>query len=134
MSQTNVEDLVEAFLNIRAARETLLRSFEAADGELKKDQAAIEVELLNVCNNVNANSINTSYGTVMRKLNERAFCSDWESFYKFVLEHNRVELLEKRIHQTNFKQFIAEEYPDGLPPGINMMREYGITVRKASGN
>lgn len=134
MSQVNVEDLVGAFLNIRTAREKLLREFETADSQLKKDQSALEVALLNVCNDVNANSINTTYGTVMRKLTERAFCSDWESFHKFVIEHQKVELLEKRIHQTNFRQFVTEEYSDGLPPGINLMREYGITVRKSSGN
>ena len=43
-----------------------------------------------------------------------------------------VELFESRIHQGNFKEFIAERKDDGLPPGVNVMREFGIVVRKPS--
>jgi len=38
--------------------------------------------------------------------------------------------LDRRIHQGNFKEFIAERQEDGLPPGVNVMREFGIVVRK----
>lgn len=128
----NVEQLVEAYLNVRGERERLLREYEVADSELKGDLAQIEAMMLEVCNDVNANSIKTQYGTVIRKVNERFFCNDWDNFRKFVLEHNAVELLERRIHQGNFKQFLADHDGDGLPPGVNVMREYGISVRKAS--
>jgi hypothetical protein len=40
--------------------------------------------------------------------------------------------LERRIHQKNFKEFISERAQDGLPPGVNALREYDIVVRKAS--
>jgi hypothetical protein len=49
-----------------------------------------------------------------------------------VFDNEALELLEKRIHQGNFKQFMADNESDGLPPGVSVMREYGITVRKAS--
>ena len=59
---------------------------------------------------------------------------DWDNFKEFVLEHGAVDLFERRIHQGNFKQFIAEHDGEGLPPGVNVMREFGITVRKAAAN
>jgi hypothetical protein len=65
-------------------------------------------------------------------LNERYYCSDWDNFRKFVLENQALELFEKRINQGNFKQFMENHEGDGLPPGVSVMREYGITVRKAS--
>ena len=77
-------------------------------------------------------SIKTSHGTVMRKVNERYTCSDWDSFRQFVIDNNAVELFEKRLHQGNFRQFVSEHEGDGLPPGVSVMREYGITVRKSS--
>lgn len=129
MSYT-AEELVDAYLNVRSAREDLEKQYSAQDAELKKDLSTIEVELLKICNDIDANSINTSRGTVMRKLNERYFCSDWDNFYKFVMEHQAPQLLEKRIHQGNFKEFYASL--DQMPPGVNVMREYGITVRKSS--
>jgi hypothetical protein len=66
----------------------------------------------------------------MRKLNERFYCSDWDVFRKFVVENSVVELLERRIHQGNFKQFLADHEADGLPPGVNVMREFDVSVRK----
>jgi len=130
MSSVNVEDLVSAYLAIRSERDKNTQQFEAADAALKADMAEIEVMLLAMCNEMNASSIKTSEGTVMRKLSERYICNDWDNFYKFVLENQAPQLLEKRIHQSNFKQFYSEL--DGLPPGVNVMREFGITIRKPS--
>lgn len=132
MSKVNVEELVIAYLAVRTERERLLRDYEAADATLKQDLEELEKIMLGVCNEVNADSIKTQHGTVMRKLNERYYCQDWENFYQFVMENNAVQLLEKRIHQGNFRQFISEHEGDGLPPGVNVMREYGISVRKSS--
>ena len=36
------------------------------------------------------------------------------------------------IHQGNFKEFMSEREGDGLPPGVNALREFAIVVRKAS--
>lgn len=128
----NTDELVEAYLVIRSQRERLLRDYEAADGALKEDMAKLESAMLDMCNAVNADSIKTRHGTVMRKLNERFFCQDWENFYSFVLENEAPHLLERRIHQGNFKEFMKDHEGDGLPPGVSVMREYGVSVRKAS--
>lgn len=128
----NTEQLVEAFIAIRSQREKLLQEFEAADKALKEEASQIEAALLDICNSVNADSIKTGHGTVMRKLSERFFCQDWDNFYKFVLDNEAPHLLERRIHQSNFKEFISGHEDDGLPPGINVMREFGVTVRKNS--
>jgi hypothetical protein len=128
----DTDELVEAYLLIRSEREKLLREYEASDAKLKEDMSKLEAVMLDMCNAVNADSIKTKHGTVMRKLNERYFCQDWDNFYKYVLENEAVQLLERRIHQGNFKEHLAENEADGLPPGVNVMREFGISVRKAS--
>lgn len=132
MTEVNTEQLVEAFIAIRDRRERLLQEYEANDKALKNELSQIEMALLEVCNSVNADSIKTGNGTVMRKLNERFFCQDWDNFYKFVLDNEAVQLLERRIHQGNFKEFLKDHESDGLPPGVNVMREYGVSVRKNS--
>jgi hypothetical protein len=129
---SNTEELVTAYLAIRGKRELLLHNFEDADKALKNELFHIEAAMLDLCNTINADSIKTSQGTVMRKLNERFFCNDWDNFYKFVLDNEAVQLLERRIHQGNFRQFLGENADDGLPPGVDVMRQYGITVRKSS--
>ena len=126
----NTEELVGAYLNIRNERDRVKREYEAQDAALKEDMAKVEAALLSVCNEINADSIKTSHGTVMRKLNERFYCSDWDNFYKFVLLNEAPQLLERRIHQGNFKEYLKGD--EGMPPGINVMREFGVTVRKSS--
>lgn len=128
----DTEHLVEAYINIRGQREKLLREFESADELLKEDLRKLEMALLDVCNTINADSIKTKHGTVMRKINERFFCQDWDNFYRYVLENEAVQLLERRIHQGNFREHLKDIEGDGLPPGVNVMREFGVSVRKSS--
>lgn len=128
----NTEELVEAYLNLRTQRELLQQKYEAEDALLKEDMMKLETAMLEVCNSINADSIKTSHGTVMRKINERFFCQDWDGFYKYVLDNEAVQLLERRIHQGNFKQHLKDIEGDGLPPGVNVMREFGVTVRRAN--
>lgn len=129
---SNTDELVEAYLLIRSERDKLRNEYELADARLKEDMSKLEAVMLDICNSVNADNIKTRHGTVMRKLNERFFCQDWDHFYKFVLDNEAVQLLERRIHQSNFREFLKENESDGLPPGVNVMREYGVSVRKAS--
>ena len=126
----NTDQLVEAFIALRNERDRIRNEYEAQDAVIKEEMTTLEQALLAICNETNATSIKTDKGTVIRKLNERFFCSDWDNFRDYVLEHQALELLERRIHQGNFKEFIAEREAEGLPPGVNVMREYGVTVRK----
>lgn len=128
----DTEKVVEAYIAVRTERDRILKEYEAKDEELKKDLGTLEQLLLGVCSEINADSIKTKHGTVMRKVNERFFCTDWDNFRQFVRENDAVELLERRIHQGNFRQFMTEHQDDGLPPGVNVTREYAVSVRKAA--
>jgi hypothetical protein len=127
-----ISHIVAKYIEVRSKRDDLLRDYEAIDGELKEELKQFEAQLLEACTAIGANSINTSTGTVIRNLKERFYCTDWDNFYKFIAEHDAPQLLEKRIHQGNFKEFYEPNQADGLPPGVNVMREFGITVRKPS--
>lgn len=78
-----------------------------------------------------AKTIRTDDGTIMLGTKTRYTANDWDEFKKFVLEHEAVELLERRIAQSNMKQFL-EENPALVPPGLDASTEYTITVRKPS--
>jgi hypothetical protein len=128
----NVEVLVETYLTLRRAREMLKTEYESKDSELKQDMEHIESALLDVCNKTNVNGLKTQHGTVTRQVKDRFFCTDWDNFKKFVEAEGSLDLLERRIHQRNFKEFMSERKGDGLPPGVNVLREFDIVVRKAS--
>jgi hypothetical protein len=135
MSETtelNLDELVKIYLTIRTEREKLKSSWEVQDGELEQEMKLLEQSMLTVCNDTNASSIRTESGTVIRSLKERFTTNDWDNFKKFVLDNEAIDLLERRIHQGNFKEFMAEHQGEGLPPGVNVMKEFTIVVRKPS--
>jgi hypothetical protein len=132
IEQQNLDVLVKTYLTLRGEREKLAAEFDAKDRVIKDDMTLIEQAMLAICNSTNADSIKTSQGTVMRGVKERYDCNDWSGFKDFILEHQAVDLLQRRIHQSNFKSFLSEHTieAEGLPPGVSIFRELNITVRK----
>jgi hypothetical protein len=128
----DTEELVSDYLEIRKLRESLKARYEAEDEQFKDAMAEIEAAMLSICNESNMNGFRTTNGTVTRQVKERYFCTDWDNFKKFVELEGSIDLLERRIHQRNFKEFMTERAGEGLPPGVNALREFDIVVRKAS--
>jgi len=126
----NTDQLVETFIVMRDERDRIRKDWKQKDAAIEEEMIKIEQALLTICNESGAKSIRTDKGTVIRKLNERFVCTDWEHFREYVLEHQALELLEPRISQGNFKEFIAGKEAEGLPPGVNVMREFTVVVRK----
>lgn len=124
-----VDDLVEAYVAIRDEKRALEQSVEAQLKELDDQLAIISNALNDLCKELGADSIRTGHGTVIRSVKTKYWTNDWPSIYDFIKEHNAFELLEKRIHQSNMKQFL-EENEDVHPMGLNMDKEYAITIRK----
>lgn len=125
-----LDDLVTTYLTIRTERNTLKNQWEIRDAELKADLEQLEQAMLVACNAINADSIRTGSGTIIKSLKETYTCGDWDNFKQFVVENNALDLLQQRISQTNFKEFMSTRQEEGLPPGISAMREVSITVRK----
>ena len=132
MTVNDTEELVSDYLEIRRMRESLKAKYDAEDEQFKEAMEEIKAAILVICNENNQNGFKTDSGTVTRQVKERYFCTDWDNFRKFVETEGSIDLLERRIHQRNFKEFMSERVGDGLPPGVNALREYDIVVRKAS--
>ena len=130
MSDMKLDDLVTTYLTIRTERNTLKNQWEIRDAELKADLEQLEQAMLVACNAINADSIRTGSGTIIKSLKETYTCGDWDNFKQFVVENNALDLLQQRISQSNFKEFMSTRQDEGLPPGISTMREVSITVRK----
>ena len=111
-----LEDLVKTYLTIRVEREKIAREYEAQDSVLKEEMNQIESVMLSMCNEINAESIKTGSGTVIKSTKETYVCSDWTNFKDFILENQALELLSQRLHQSNFKEFINNRKEEGLPP------------------
>ena len=130
MSDLNLEELVKTYLTIRTEKFNITRQFEAKDAELKADLEELERAMLVYCNNINAESVKTGSGTVIKSLREKFICNDWDNFKQYILENQALDLLQQRISDSNLKEFLSTRQDEGLPPGISSLREFGITVRK----
>jgi hypothetical protein len=126
----SVDKLVSVYIKIRDARDEAKREWEDKEADFNEQLDLINHQLLDICKDTGADSIKTPHGIAMRTLKSKYWTNDWEKFYDWMFEHNVPEALEKRIHQTNMKQFL-EENPDILPPGLNVDRTYAITVRRS---
>jgi len=132
MTDTVVSTLdayVSAYIKLRDKKAELAAAFSEKEKEINRRLDIIKAEFLEHCKDNGVESVKTSSGTFWRSQKTRFWTGDWSAFNAFVLEHEAVDLLEKRIHQGNMKQFL-EENPKALPPGLNTDSEYTITVRR----
>lgn len=122
--------LVQVYIKIRDARDAMVREHEVKLAELQQQLDTIQSEMLELCKETGQDGGKTPFGSFSRTIKTRYWTNDWESMYKFIKENDAPELLEKRIHQSNFKAFL-EDNPDKLPPGTNVDSQYSIIVRRA---
>jgi hypothetical protein len=125
----STEDLVSAYIQIRDQIADVKKRADEQVAELTQHLDAISEELQSICKVQGANSISTSKGTVIRTVKSKFWTNDWPSMYDFIRENAAFELLEKRLHQSNMKTFL-EENPEAHPPGLNIEREFVVTVRR----
>lgn len=121
-----LDKLVAIHTKIKAKMEGLDRQL----AELDEQRTQVRLAIKDQMKALGLTSVQTSTGTVSLMKKTRFNTQDWDSFKAFVLEHQVVDLLEKRIAQTNMAQFL-EENPGVLPPGLNSVTEFDIRVTKA---
>jgi hypothetical protein len=124
-----LDKLVDVYVKLRDKKSALQQEFNEKEGELTTKMDIIKAALLEHCNASGAESVRTSSGTFYRSVKRKYWTSDWASMNQFIVDNNALDLLEKRLHQTNMRTFL-EENPDKLPPGLNVESEYTITVRR----
>jgi len=127
---SDASKLVQAYINIRDAKSTKQKELEEEINKLDEQMALIEQELLEICKATGQDGGKTQFGSFTRSVKTRYWTSDWDSMYRFIKEHDAPELLERRVSQTTFKEFLKDN-PDKLPEGMNVESKYAIMVRRA---
>jgi hypothetical protein len=129
----DLDKLTAIYLKMRDKRDDMRREAEAQEKELAEQMDIIEAEMLEVCKQMNADSVRTPHGTIIRSVKSRYWTNDWDSMYRFIREHDAFGLLEKRLHQTHLKDFLSEN-PNTFPIGVNVENSYSVVVRRSKGN
>jgi hypothetical protein len=127
MEELPLDRLVRVYMKMRSALQDLDAQIEA----IKEQQQEVKNEIKDRMRALGTKSVKTDFGTVSLTEKTRFYTQDWDSFKQFVIQHDAVDLLEKRIAQTNMRTFL-EENPTLVPPGLNSDTEFDVSVRKPS--
>lgn len=124
-----MDKLAKVYRKMASRIQELTQAYETEVEAIKAQQEAVKVALKDQMLALGVSSVRTDQGTVVLSTKTRYNTQDWDSFKTFVLQHEAVDLLEKRIAQTNMATFL-EDNPGLVPPGLNSLTEYAISVRK----
>ena len=124
-----LDKLVKVYRKIKLEIDTLTQEYDTKVETLKAAQDEIKFEIKDRMKALGVTSVKSPYGTVSMRTSTQYSTNDWASFKEFVLEHGAVDLLFKRIAQSNMAQFL-EENPGVVPPGLNSHTEFNIVITK----
>lgn len=127
----DLEQVVNIYIKIRDAIEAMEERHKTELSELQAQFDVVSNTLLDFCNDKNVDSVKTKAGTITRRVTSRYWTSDWDSLNRVILDHEAPYLLEKRIHNSNMRQFL-EENPEAFPAGLQADSKYTVQVRRAS--
>jgi hypothetical protein len=132
-SSVDMDKLAAVYIKIRDKRAVAKKEFDERDKGLEEQMQIVADEMLEACKRIGADSIKTPHGTIIRSVKSRYWTNDWDSMYSFIEGQGAFGLLEKRLHQTNMKDFLSEN-PDLYPVGLNVENSYTVVVRRSKEN
>jgi hypothetical protein len=127
----DADKLVKVYIKMRDAKAHMVAEHDEKVAALEAQMGLIEHELLEICKATGQDGGKTAHGSFTRTVKTRYWTNDWDSMYRFIKEHDAVDLLERRVAQLNMKTFLTEN-PGLLPEGLNVDSKYSVTIRRAT--
>jgi hypothetical protein len=124
-----MDKLAKVYRRMQSRVQELTAQYESEIEDIKRQQDVVKIALKDQMLKLGVSSVRTDQGTVVLSTKTRYNTQDWDSFKEFIKEHDALDLLEKRIAQTNMATFLSEN-PSLVPAGLNSLTEYAISVRK----
>ena len=124
-----LDKLARVYRKIYAKTQALTREYESQIEVLEAKKELIKNAMKDQMRSLGLESVRTEEGTILLSKKTRYYTDDWDSFKQFVVEHDALDLFEKRISQKNMAMFL-EDNPGEVPAGLNSITEVSVTVRK----
>ena len=121
--------MVKIYRKIKARIDLLTQEYDTEVELLKGQQEQLKLAIKDQMKVLGLTSMRTEFGLVSMVIKTRYNTQDWDSFKTFIVEHEVVDLLEKRISQGNMATFLKEN-PGIVPPGLNSFTEFEIRITK----
>jgi hypothetical protein len=131
VNDVTLDKLAKVYLKIRTHLGVITKAYETEAETLKLKQQEVAMAMKDIMQTTGLKTAKTDHGTIMLSTKTRYVAQDWDAMKRFIIDHDAVDLLEKRIAQKNMSEFL-ENNPGVVPPGLNTMTEVDVSVRKAS--
>lgn len=118
---------IDTLVKIHGKIKAKISELDAQIASLEEQRTEVRMAIKDLMREQNLQTVRTTSGLVTLTTATRYSTQDWDSFKTFVLEHQVVDLLEKRIAQVNMATFL-EENPGVVPPGLNAITSFDIRV------
>lgn len=130
MSDDNEDIPLDRLISIHGKIKARISQLDAEVAELEEQRTEVRMAIKDRMKALGVTSINSPLGRVSMIYKTRYSTDDWDSFKKFVLEHQVPELFEQRISQGNIATFL-EENPGVVPPGLNSFSDFELRVTQS---
>jgi hypothetical protein len=129
MAQVNVDTVIAAYVKLRDRRAALRKEYMAQDEEYVAKMDKLEVFLLTKMQADNMTQLGSEHGTAYQQTVMKGNCSDWPSFWEFLAQTGRFDMMEKRISIKAVQEYF--EQTGDMPPGVNVNPELKVVIRRA---
>ncbi len=126
------ERMAKVYRRIRDARAVASKEAKEKDAAFKAQLEILEGHMLLFLQATKQTSARTAEGTITRVEDIIPTASDWDLVYRWIVENDAFEALEKRLTKTFIRSWM-NSHEGGIPPGVSVLRKYGIEVRKPTG-
>jgi hypothetical protein len=128
MNDSLIQEVMQKRLDLRDQLSILKKEFDEKAKKLKSADEKLEMWLLEQMNTIGTTTIKNAAGTAYISTQSKVSCSDWTTFWGWLLEKHRLDLLEKRIAVNAIKTFVQET--GELPPTLNLIPERVVNIRR----
>jgi hypothetical protein len=125
-------DLARIWREMEDTMDNLKAECEAKVKEIKAKQDKYSEVMLGQMNLMKADKLETVAGEIIRREETHVNAADWSAIYRFVVENDKFEFIQKRLTSSEILKWSAGNGGE-LPPGMNQFTKYKLTVKKPGG-
>lgn len=125
----DLSQLSAAYIKIREAKLERKHAWEAEEEKFDAQLAMIEGFMLRHLNDHGMDSVKTGGGTFYKQESIKPNIVDDTAFFAWIKDNDAFDAMERRVKVGFVKEFM-EAHENGLPPGINVSREWVVRVRR----
>lgn len=124
-----LDKLARVYRKMQSRIQELTQAYENEVEAIRAKQDEVKTAIKDQMLALGTLSARTEAGTIVLAKKTRYHAQDWDALKEFIKEHDALDLLQKRISETNMRAFL-EDNPGVVPAGLNTYSEYALSITK----